>query len=1113
MYLKRLGLSGTRAIDLWITLPLLPGGPIYTALINTPTTYHRAAPKPSSKQTGKFSNDPLFLEILLVCCLLGFGLPFAPGCLAQPNFQNPTLITTSQGLPSNNVREIKKDKQGFIWVGTDNGLCRYDGITVEVFQHVEDDSNSICDNFILDILPDSVTGKVWVATTTGLAAFDPAVHQFKNYQHDPARSNSLPDQYLECLFKDRVGNIWIGFRENGLVRYRPESDDFQRYLCAGDVVSSDQKSCSFSVFDIQEDLVNDSILWLGSNRGLVRFNKLTSQYKKFFYERPDKKEESYANNMHCLLLHQNGKIYFGTWFYGVYVFDISTQTFSHLPSCYSAGAGPVEMQVVYSLYPASAEEIWINARGGVQRYNTRTACINFSLENDDKKGLWFGVDLIDSDGRKWCASRLNGLQIFNPLQQQYSFLTFEASEEKYNSLVTKILEDTVRHKIFAAAIDARGLFIQDQTTGKWECIPPPVDSKGILNAYDMAFLPNGDLLIIDEFLLWYKPGFQRLKRYPLQTAVPNPRLRKILCARDGICWISGYNAGLLRLDVARQQLKQIDKSALDNIWNRNVGGDYLAEDPQGNIWMREHNGLLIYLKAKDSLLFHGYNSTDIKALRGMGPIVIDPKGNVWIATRRELLGYAHTDSLEKGVLRFFSKKDGLQGEHVTGLQFYKDKLLVFTDKGMQVFDPVSKKFEKYIDSGYGLSGYSSNSLVLSTGQVATGREKCIAVFYPDSLKTNQEQPQPYISKFKVFDKTWSLSYEPSSPDTIYLSHQENFFSFEFSAVGYNLPLGTRFRYRLEGFDEAWQDGTQRRFASYTNVPGGDYRFVVEAVNNEGIVTDALSVTHVHISTVWYKTNWFWALAAVFLSGLSYLAYRWRIVQVRKEERLKSDYERRLADVEMSALRAQMNPHFIFNSLNSIEYYIINNEPEKASDYLNRFSRLIRLILQNSKSATVPIKDDLEALRLYIEMESMRFDNLFDYEVSVEKGFDLERTVIPPMLLQPYVENAIWHGLMQKKAGAGKLALTLRRSNNHLICTIEDNGIGREEARKLKSKSATSRKSFGMKITSDRLAMLNRLAGTDASVQVFDLYNSAGEGTGTRVELVIPLDRLVTEPEP
>ena len=242
---------------------------------------------------------------------------------------------------------------------------------------------------------------------------------------------------------------------------------------------------------------------------------------------------------------------------------------------------------------------------------------------------------------------------------------------------------------------------------------------------------------------------------------------------------------------------------------------------------------------------------------------------------------------------------------------------------------------------------------------------------------------------------------------------------------------------------------------------------------------------------------------LFVTVDAILFIRWRIAQIRRKEAMKADFDRKLANVELNALRAQMNPHFIFNCLNSIDYYILKNDTEKASDYLNRFSRLIRLILQNSRSEYVNLKDELESLRLYIEMESLRFEQQFDYEVKISRGLNIEEVEIPPMLLQPYVENAIWHGLVQKE-GRGRLDLAITRQNGTLFCVIEDNGIGREEAQRLKSKTATRRKSMGMAITQDRISMINKLYKADASVEVIDLKDDEGRALGTRVELRIPL---------
>jgi len=238
----------------------------------------------------------------------------------------------------------------------------------------------------------------------------------------------------------------------------------------------------------------------------------------------------------------------------------------------------------------------------------------------------------------------------------------------------------------------------------------------------------------------------------------------------------------------------------------------------------------------------------------------------------------------------------------------------------------------------------------------------------------------------------------------------------------------------------------------------------------------------------------------------YSLYRYRIGQIRKKQRLKSEYEKKLANVEMSALLAQMNPHFLFNSLNSIDSYIIRNESKKASEYLNNFARLMRLILQNSRSNYISLKDELEALDLYLQMESLRFKNKFSYSINVDENIDSAATVIPPMLIQPYVENAIWHGLMHKSNGEeGKVEIQLTKKDDNLLCVVNDNGIGRKKAAELKAQKHTNHKrSMGMQITQDRIEIINKLYNINASVRILDVENEQGEAKGTKVELIIPV---------
>ena len=218
----------------------------------------------------------------------------------------------------------------------------------------------------------------------------------------------------------------------------------------------------------------------------------------------------------------------------------------------------------------------------------------------------------------------------------------------------------------------------------------------------------------------------------------------------------------------------------------------------------------------------------------------------------------------------------------------------------------------------------------------------------------------------------------------------------------------------------------------------------------------------------------------------------KIIRARSEEEKRQaemillDAQKKMADMEMQALRAQMNPHFIFNCLNSINRYIVKSDQATASLYLTRFAKLIRLILENSNAKNVILSNELEALKLYIEMEALRFDKKFNYKIIVADNVNPDSIEVPPLIIQPYVENAIWHGLLHKENG-GQLNLSVTMLNENMLeCIIEDNGVGRAKAKELKSKSATTRKSLGMKLTEGRISLLNKHTELNASVDIIDL---------------------------
>jgi tetratricopeptide (TPR) repeat protein len=243
------------------------------------------------------------------------------------------------------------------------------------------------------------------------------------------------------------------------------------------------------------------------------------------------------------------------------------------------------------------------------------------------------------------------------------------------------------------------------------------------------------------------------------------------------------------------------------------------------------------------------------------------------------------------------------------------------------------------------------------------------------------------------------------------------------------------------------------------------------------------------------------LLVVGLTGI--ILYRYQSLK-RKNDKLQNDkkqveLQNRATDLEMQALRAQMNPHFIFNCLNSINRFILKSETDAASDYLTKFSRLIRMVLTYSKKSFISLEDELEMLKLYLDMERLRFKDAFEYSIIFKNSVDTDNVFVPPLLLQPFAENAIWHGLMHKD-GPGQLEIELRVDNKILMCIIKDNGIGRSKAAVINSKSTQKTKSMGLQITADRLALLNQENEQPTSFTVEDIYNEDGIPAGTRVVL-------------
>jgi len=252
----------------------------------------------------------------------------------------------------------------------------------------------------------------------------------------------------------------------------------------------------------------------------------------------------------------------------------------------------------------------------------------------------------------------------------------------------------------------------------------------------------------------------------------------------------------------------------------------------------------------------------------------------------------------------------------------------------------------------------------------------------------------------------------------------------------------------------------------------------------------------------YEKWWFYPLIAILICGIIGV-FLWTLHQARlRALSIAQNYEIKLSEMEMQTLRAQMNPHFLFNSLNAIKHYSLTRTPYETADYISKFSLLIRKILQNSTQKILPLEQELETLKLYVEVEALRFQNKFDFRVTVDPALNLSEILTPPLILQPFIENAIWHGLMHLDR-RGLLSIDIAGREKNITITIEDNGIGRKKSLELKKTQSRKRKSYGIDITKSRIQLIEKTHNVKTQFWIEDLYATNGDAIGTRVTLVIP----------
>jgi ligand-binding sensor domain-containing protein len=995
-------------------------------------------------------------------------------------------LTTANGLSDNNTRCVAVDKNGFLWIGTANGLNAYNGYTVT--RYFKQQQPNLCSNNIVVLLCDD-RNRIWAGSASGITMID------ENRQfHMVSFIDSIGTNFnCNGIMQTEAGNI-VAFTNIGTYQLDQNSNQWSFLKAA----SAETKKIGLRDYS---KLKNDLFIQTGKDE-LIVFDYAT-QKKVFDFMLPFSITACRYNDDEILAASYKGRL--------SRISISQNKIVKEYPLTYNAG-GKIVNSSISSIRQAPNGEIVIAGTGGCFVFDPIKETIS-PYTHDPLQDGSIAAGLMDKifafpRGNVFITSSDQGLSYFNILEYKAAHKPafFGENNEIYDSYVNDIKKDS-KGRFWLAGRDcfliwdktARGSSIYryyfrmldigdrplainviyfDRKGQNW--IGTQGGGLGLFNENTKSFKQfsqdssKGKPNFVNNFIYDIMPSckdsvwlatnagvvtfnindhkWDTLRNSPALRTLHNKIILKYFKSSNGHIWISTFNVGLYDYDPAKGSIKKY------SVVGTQPGSSYysFAEDDSGNIYMAGRNGFAVINKNSN---FTHYNTTNGLRYQECQSVIINKRKEIWISNSNCL---AKFDPVKKS-FQFFDEKSGL------------------TDVG---FRPHAS-FED------------------EDGEQYWGTVKGLNYFQPSKMRPDTAGIIPVIYQADLPDTSIYLG----ASNSIELSYNKNVVTFSFAAISLYNETNILYEYRLDGLDNRWIKTSGGRQVRYNSLQPGKYTFRVRDSRDGVNWTEALNQIKVRVYPAFWQTWWFITAVILVLAIVGYWLFRMRISKIKEREQLKGSYEKKIAAVEMGSLRAQMNPHFIFNSLNSINNFILKNDPDNASGYLTKFSRLMRLILDNSRNEWVTLENELRALELYIEMEALRFDNAFDHRIEITEDVNPEAVQIPPMIIQPYVENAIWHGLLHRKEPGGKLDIHIWKNNNMLNIEIEDNGIGREEAKRKKSKTATRQKSYGMEITTQRLEIVNRLYDVHATVAIKDLVNTDGKPEGTVILLNIMYKEL------
>ncbi|CAN5617984.1 histidine kinase [soil metagenome] len=1014
------------------------------------------------------------------------------------------FMNNQQGLSDNYTNCFYEDSKGFLWIGTEDGLNRYDGNSVKIYRQNHSDNYSLPGNNIYSICGDDSNG-IWVYVSRFIVHLFPDKEKAIDYTEGLHNGKTVNlAGYFGKLFHDGNKELCL-INVHGISVFDKAKNKFQLHT----IRRPNDTITDAAILDyIQEDRNN---LLLLTNTGVIRYNTITHRYKYIQFTVDFFSKSLPGITLGNFIKDNDGKLWVTTANHGLLIFNEKANTTQQFLLDYKITDPTLQNSIYFIAKPSTGtfkNDIVIG-----------TAGYGLYIVRPGEQHLFHGFDGLESSNnvsdhdlsRKFLSTMClftnrsevtfigNDAGVFsiNPSNQ-----IFTKHKNQFNGWVSGIVKKYTpanELRYYFSSFYGGGFHIFDQHLNKIKSYSrvPPDDSKSQNTNVNSLYVDTKNqlwvctstgLYMFDEVHDSFKPFLHDKNN---SNSIKCNKIATITQDHSGIYWIGFFAGGFQCYDPDKNIFFDIELQTpcKDNAYVFNI-----IEDGENNIWIGRDKGIVKINSERNKYVQYFSHLDDSAGLSNDEAqcFLLDRQKRLWIGTKNGLNLYQPQSNTYKKYFR----ENGLYSDFIYSLaQDKDDNIWAGAGYSVCIINPLTDKINIYKNmSAVSLFCDSNCNVIIASGGAPINFLTC----NQGSLKQDTLAPLPYITNVKVMgDDKVTKNIATQNIQNITLSYKENYLTFDFTGVSYNDASQNQFKCKLEGLKSGWNDLGKTRSISYAALMPGEYTFKVMCCNADGLWNKNIATLQVSILPPFWKTWWFKIFLTFFFATAVYYIYLQRIKKIKTEEGIKT----KLAQLETQALMAQMNPHFVFNALNSIQACIVSNNNDAAYKYLNKFSMLVRSILQNSREQFITLSNELEVLKNYLELEQLRFKDL-EFTFRVDEKINAAVIKVPSAFLHPFAENAIIHGLAHKE-GNKRLEIIISETDTDVIFKIIDNGIGRKKSAEIIQNRTKSHTSIGMNLISSRLKLINEQYGIKSEVSIVDLANADDNSIGTEVIIILP----------